>query len=70
MTLSLTMIIINVLADLTLIGGLAYLMSRATRLNPHVALIDAPAAEPIRARAARPVRHVRRSGYALAPVAS
>jgi hypothetical protein len=35
MTLSLA-IIVNVLADLALIGGLAYVMSHATRLRPHL----------------------------------
>lgn len=69
MTLSLA-IIINVLADLTLIGGLAYAMSRAARLSPHIAVTDAPAAEPIRARPHRPVPLVQRASPALAPVAS
>jgi hypothetical protein len=35
MTLSLA-IIVNVLADLALIGGLAYVMSHATRLRPQI----------------------------------
>jgi hypothetical protein len=34
MTLSLA-IIFNVIADLALIGGMSYLMSRSTRLTPH-----------------------------------
>jgi hypothetical protein len=40
MTLSLA-VLINVIADVALIGGLAYVMSRATRLRPHVAATDA-----------------------------
>ena len=40
MSLSL-LITINVLADIALLGGLAYAMSRAKRLTPHVASVDA-----------------------------
>jgi hypothetical protein len=69
MTLSLA-IIINVLADLTLIGGLAYAMSHASRLSPHVAAIGTPATEPTRATPRSPLRPVRRARSALAPVAS
>jgi hypothetical protein len=69
MTLSLA-IIVNVLADLALIGGLAYVMSHATRLRPHLAATDAPLVEPIRATSARPLRPVPRTSSALAPVAS
>lgn len=69
MTFSLA-IIINVLADLGLIGSLAYAMSHASRLSPHVAARGTPAAEPIRARPRRPVRRVHRTSQALAPVAS
>ena len=32
-----TAITINALADVALLGGLAYVMSRAARLRPHVA---------------------------------
>ena len=58
MSLSL-LITINVLADIALLAGLAYVMSRATRLDPHVASIDAtraPAAEqpPTQQRRPRP----------------
>jgi hypothetical protein len=69
MTLSLA-IIINVLADLGLIGGLAYAMSHTSRLSPHGAATGTPAAEPIRARPRPPVRPVQRTSSALAPVAS
>jgi hypothetical protein len=69
MTLSLA-VIINVLADLGLIGGLAYAMSHASRLSPHVAATGAPATEPARATPPRPVRPVQRASSALAPVAS
>jgi hypothetical protein len=56
MSLSL-LITINVLADTALLAGLAYVMSRATRLDPHVASIDAtrsPAAEQPLAQQRRP----------------
>jgi hypothetical protein len=64
MSLSL-LITINVFADIALLAGLAHVMSRATRLKPHVASLDAvqspqaerpPAAQrhPRAARAARP----------------
>jgi hypothetical protein len=66
MTLSLA-IVINVLADLGLIGGLAYTMSRAARLSAHVTATDAPAAEPIYVKTPRPAR---RTSSALAPATS
>jgi len=69
MTLSLA-IIINVLADLGLIGGLAYAMSHASRLSPHVVATGTPATQPTRATPRRPVRPVQRTSSALAPVAS
>jgi hypothetical protein len=46
MSLSL-LIAINVLADVALIAGLAYAMSRAARLTPHVASV--PDAQPLAA---------------------
>ncbi|HEY2572274.1 MAG TPA: hypothetical protein VGI27_12415 [Solirubrobacteraceae bacterium] len=63
MSLSL-LITINVLADIALLAGVAHVMSRATRLKPHIASLDAqplqaeetPAAQrhPRAARSARP----------------
>jgi hypothetical protein len=59
MSLSL-LITINVLADIALVAGLAYAMSRATRLRPHVAslraaqpLVDQAPAQQHRARQTR-----------------
>jgi hypothetical protein len=69
MTLSLA-IIINVLADLGLVGGLAYAMSHASRLSPHDAATGTPATEPTRATPRRPVRLVQRASSAPATVAS
>jgi hypothetical protein len=69
MTLSLA-IIINVLADLGLIGGLAYAMSHASRLSPHDAATGTTATDPTRATPRRPVRLVQHTSSALAPVAS
>jgi len=44
MSLSLA-IAINVIADVSLLAALAYAMSRAARLTPHVAGVPATAAE-------------------------
>ena len=44
MSLSLA-IAINVVADISLLAALAYAMSRAARLTPHVAAVPATAAE-------------------------
>ncbi|HEY2180518.1 MAG TPA: hypothetical protein VGH09_02490 [Solirubrobacteraceae bacterium] len=44
MSLSLV-IAINVIADISLLAGLAYVMSRAARLTPHVASVQATAPE-------------------------
>jgi hypothetical protein len=53
MTLSLAIALI-VIADVALVGALAYVMSRASRLEPHVATLDLQAAEsPGPARRAR-----------------
>jgi hypothetical protein len=63
MSLSL-LITINVLADIALLGGLAYAMSHARRLKPHVAAIqpaqtlpaEQPLARPRERRPAQPAR--------------
>jgi hypothetical protein len=44
MSLSLV-IAINVIADISLLAGLAYVTSRAARLTPHVAAVQATPAE-------------------------
>jgi hypothetical protein len=66
-------ITINALADVALLGGLAYVMSHATRLTPHVAVAHVqakPAAERhrISGRGLRPAassRQPTRTSYAL-----
>jgi hypothetical protein len=60
MTLSLAIAII-VLADLALIAGLAYSMSHARRLTPHVSagVAGAPATAAARATAAAPAARAR-----------
>lgn len=67
MSLSLA-ITINALADVALLGGLAYLMSQTRRLTPDVARADAPAATA--APAQRPVRQAPRFSSALQPAPS
>jgi len=69
MSLSLV-IAINVIADISLLAGLAYAMSRAARLTPHVAAVQAPAAEQQvvsqrRPRPTRAGRHAARSGASI-----
>jgi hypothetical protein len=71
MSLSLV-IAINVIADISLLAGLAYVMSRAARLTPHVAAVEAAAAEQQvvsqgQPRSTRAGRQTTRTG---APVAS
>jgi hypothetical protein len=63
-------IIANVLADLTLIGGLGYVMSRTTRLTPHVAAIDPPPAPAVVAWHRSSVGYAERPNAAFVPVHS
>jgi len=58
MSLSL-LITINVLADIALVASLAYAMSRATRLQPHVASLRA--AQPLAEQAPAQQRHARQT---------
>jgi hypothetical protein len=61
---------INVVAMFALIGVLSYVMTRATRLKPHLASIELPTparVQPQRARAPRPARA---TGPVLASVRS
>jgi hypothetical protein len=63
MSLSL-LITINVLADVALLAGLAYVMSRAARLRPHVASADLSRSHrgeraPAQHRLSRPLRATR-----------
>lgn len=69
MTLSLT-IIINVLADFALIGGLAYVMSRTTRLTPHAPATDRPAPAAVRVRQRVSAWRAQRLNAARLPVHS
>ncbi len=62
MTLSLTIAFI-VLADMALIAGLAYVMSRARLLTPHLV---AGASGPVAARVAQPVARAPRPRAAAA----
>jgi len=60
-------IIANVFADIALIGGLSYLMSRASRLTPRVeATAESPLATTQR-RSHSAGRHSRRSNSGLVP---
>jgi hypothetical protein len=59
-------ILANVIADIALIGGLAYLMSRPRRLTPHLATALAPNARvEVARRSSR--RRATRSSSALQP---
>jgi hypothetical protein len=68
MSLSLV-IAINVIADVSLLAGLAYVMSRAARLTPHVAAVQATTAEQQVARrqphSARASRQAARGGASI-----
>ncbi|HEX3452429.1 MAG TPA: hypothetical protein VHS26_03945 [Solirubrobacteraceae bacterium] len=71
MSLSLA-IAINAIADISLLAGLAYVMSRAARLTPHVAAVETTAAEqqPVSQRQPRSTRASRQTARTGAPVAS
>jgi hypothetical protein len=71
MSLSLV-IAINVIADISLLAGLAYVMSRAARLTPHVAAVQVTAAEEqiVAQRQPRSTRDRRQTTRTGAPVAS
>ncbi len=71
MSLSLV-IAINVIADISLLAGLAYAMSRAARLTPHVATVQATAPEQqvVSQRQPRSTRASRQSARSGAPIAS
>jgi hypothetical protein len=58
-SLSLAITVI-VLADLALLAGLSYVMSRAKLLTPHASSNDAPTPQHTSARAARPARRAAR----------
>ena len=47
------LIAVNVLADIALLGGLAYAMSRVSRLTPHVASVQAEQSSPAEQQLAR-----------------
>jgi hypothetical protein len=69
MSLSLV-IAINVIADISLLAGLAHVMSRAARLTPHVAAVQATAHEQQavarrQPRATRASRQTARSGASI-----
>jgi hypothetical protein len=64
--MSLTVAIIaNVLADIALIAGLAYLMSRTTRLTPHVGAGSPTNAVARSGKRPSPSRHSARRSPAL-----
>jgi hypothetical protein len=56
MSLSL-LITINVLFDIALLGGLAYVMSHASRLTPHVGSVQPALVSPAEHRLARQREH-------------
>jgi hypothetical protein len=66
MSLSLA-ITINAFADAALLGGLAYAMSRTTRLTPHVSATPVAAFEPARVDRHVSRRRPTRSGSAQRP---
>jgi hypothetical protein len=62
----------NVIADISLLAGLAYAMSRAARLTPHIAAVPATAAEQqvVSHRQPRSTRASRQPARSGAPIAS
>jgi hypothetical protein len=71
MSLSLV-IAVNVIADISLLAGLAHVMSRAARLTPHVAAVQATPAEQqaISRRQPRATRASRQTARTGTPIAS
>jgi len=71
MSLSLA-IALNVIADISLLAGLAYAMSRAARLTPHVAAVPATAAEQqvVSQRQPRSTRATRQPVHTASSIAS
>jgi hypothetical protein len=65
MTFSLAIAVI-VIADVALIAALAYIMSRAGRLEPHVSALSAQAPEIVRHAARAPARPQQRPSRVLA----
>jgi hypothetical protein len=68
MSLSLV-VTINVLADIALLGGLAYVMSHARKLEPHVAsvqLVQSTPSEPLAPQRQQRPAHVARPDFARA----
>jgi hypothetical protein len=63
-------IIANVIADVALIGGLTYLMSRASRLTPHVAATTEPALAAVRVEHRSASGRSTRSNSGLVPAYS
>ncbi len=61
-------IAMNIFSMLTLIGGVSYVMSRATRLRPHVPAGEPPAAAPVHATRGATARGVRPATAALVSV--
>jgi hypothetical protein len=65
MTLALA-ISLNAILMLALVGALAFAMSRASRLKPHLSATAIPAKEPVQVRRPLRARRVRHAGAALA----
>jgi hypothetical protein len=63
-------IALNVVATLALIGVLSCLMTRASRLKPHLAWVDIPAAGRVQPRRSAPVRRARPTSPVLASLRS
>jgi hypothetical protein len=58
--------ILNGALMLALLGALAFAMSRAGRLKPHLSAADVPALEPLQVTRPLPARRARSSRAALA----
>lgn len=65
MTISLAIALI-VIADVALVAGLAYVMSRASKLEPHVSATSAQALERVRPAARARARRSQRPSQVLA----
>ena len=63
-------IALNLVAMLALIGVLSFVMTRASRLRPHLASVEIPAAARVRPRHSAPVRRARPTSPVLASARS
>jgi predicted membrane protein len=69
MTVSFAIALI-VIADIALVAALAYVMSRASKLDPHISTLSAQAPQTVSLARRVPARRPRRTSRVLASAAS